>query len=103
MAMLRAADDFSMSTDVATDDVRAFWEAESCGEVYSSGATLVEQLEAQARARYSLEPYIASFAKFAQGRGRDVLEIGVGMGADHLEWARARPKALVGIDLTGRA
>jgi SAM-dependent methyltransferase len=29
-----------------------------------------------------------------------VLEVGVGMGADHHQWARARPRSLTGIDLT---
>jgi ubiquinone/menaquinone biosynthesis C-methylase UbiE len=82
--------------------VRKFWEAKSCGEIYSSGDTLEEQLDAQAEARYALEPYIRTFAKFDDARGRDVLEIGVGMGADHLEWARVKPKRLVGIDLTDR-
>jgi ubiquinone/menaquinone biosynthesis C-methylase UbiE len=33
----------------------------------------------------------------------DVLEVGVGMGADHLEWARHMPRSLSGIDLTERA
>jgi ubiquinone/menaquinone biosynthesis C-methylase UbiE len=32
-----------------------------------------------------------------------VLEIGVGMGADHLEWAKSSPRSLTGIDLTPRA
>ncbi len=32
-----------------------------------------------------------------------MLEIGVGMGADHLEWARSAPRSLTGIDLTQRA
>ncbi|HEX8199278.1 MAG TPA: class I SAM-dependent methyltransferase, partial [Isosphaeraceae bacterium] len=62
-----------------------------------------EQLERQARTRYELEPYLRDFADFPSGAGRDVLEIGVGMGADHLEWARARPRSLSGIDLTDRA
>lgn len=83
--------------------VRDFWNAASCGEVYAEGASRIEQLEAQAAARYALEPSIARFARFADGAGRDVLEIGVGMGADHLEWARRRPRTLVGIDLTPRA
>jgi SAM-dependent methyltransferase len=64
---------------------------------------LADQLEAQARARYELEPYIFEFARFDEGRGRDVLEIGVGMGADHLEWAKESPRSLTGIDLTPRA
>ena len=37
------------------------------------------------------------------GGRRDVLEIGVGMGADHLEWAQAAPRSLTGVDLTGQA
>jgi SAM-dependent methyltransferase len=84
-------------------DVRDFWEEASCGEVYAEGATRRAQLDAQFRARYALEPYIADFARFSDGHGRDVLEIGVGMGADHLRWAEAEPRRLVGIDLTPRA
>jgi ubiquinone/menaquinone biosynthesis C-methylase UbiE len=82
--------------------VHDFWDAESCGESYAR----VEDsyaLSAQERARYELEPYIAGFARFGDGCGRDVLEVGVGMGADHLMWARAAPRRLVGVDLTERA
>src|SRR6185437_11877628 len=91
----------------ARDDPKArvqeFWDAASCGEVYASGATDRERYESQANARYSLEPYIADFARFATGCGRDVLEVGVGMGADHADWARCDPRTLTGIDLTPRA
>ncbi|HWW92001.1 MAG TPA: hypothetical protein VN375_01450, partial [Vicinamibacteria bacterium] len=59
--------------------VRDFWNRAPCGEVYARGDELPERLEAQARARYELEPYLAEFARFADGRGRDVLELGVGM------------------------
>ena len=83
--------------------VQEFWDAASCGEVYASGSTDRDRYESHARTRYSLEPYIADFAKFASARGRDVLEIGVGMGADHVEWARSGPRTLTGIDLTPRA
>lgn len=80
-----------------------FWEAGSCGEVYAAGHGGRKGYEAQAAARYRMEPFIHPFARFAEGQGRDVLEVGVGMGADHLEWARARPRRLAGIDLTERA
>lgn len=80
-----------------------FWEQGSCGEVYAEGADERARFEAQARARYALEPFIFPFARFDEGRGRDVLEIGVGMGADHVEWARRGPRSLAGIDLTRRA
>jgi SAM-dependent methyltransferase len=85
------------------EQVRDFWSEASCGEVYARGDTRRAQLEAQARARYALEPYIADFARFDEGRGRTVLEIGTGMGADHQQWARHAPRLLVGMDLTSRA
>lgn len=85
------------------EEVRAFWDRHSCGEGYALGADLRAQLEAQARTRYELEPYLPQFARFHEGAGRDVLEIGVGMGADHLEWAKSAPRSLTGVDLTPRA
>jgi SAM-dependent methyltransferase len=85
------------------ESVREFWNAKSCGEVYAEGDSPAEKLAQQARERYILEPYIAAFAGFSHGAGKDVLEIGVGMGADHLEWAKSSPRSLTGIDLTDRA
>jgi ubiquinone/menaquinone biosynthesis C-methylase UbiE len=84
-------------------EVRRFWEAASCGEVYARGGTVEERLRKHAAARYRLEPYIRDFARFGEGASQDVLEIGVGMGADHLEWARSGPRRLAGIDLTPSA
>jgi SAM-dependent methyltransferase len=85
------------------DAVRAFWEREACGEAYAIGPNLQAQLETQARQRYALEPYLRPFARFEAARGLDVLEIGLGLGADHLEFARARPRTLAGVDVTSRA
>jgi SAM-dependent methyltransferase len=84
-------------------EVLQFWEAASCGEVYAEGDSAEERLRKHAEARYHLEPYIHDFARFGEGSGQDVLEIGVGMGADHLEWARSGPRRLAGIDLTPSA
>ena len=83
--------------------VRDFWDAKSCGEIYAKGQSQRSYYEAQREARHELEPYIVDFAKFHEGRGKDVLEIGVGMGADHVEWAKSRPRSLTGIDITDRA
>ncbi len=82
--------------------VEDFWDRSSCGERLATGPTEREKYEAQGRARFELEP-IPELAKFAEGAGKDVLEIGVGMGADHLEWAKSAPRSLTGIDLTERA
>lgn len=80
--------------------VQSFWDSQACGESYATGTEIREQLQAQATARYQLEPYLPEFAKFHEGAGKDVLEVGVGMGADHHEWAKSSPKSLTGIDIT---
>jgi ubiquinone/menaquinone biosynthesis C-methylase UbiE len=82
--------------------VRAFWDQGPCGEIYATGSDRPQQLAAQARERYRLEPHIAEFAGFREAAGKKVLEVGVGMGADHLEFAKAGPRLLIGIDLTDR-
>lgn len=92
-----------MSLTPDKQNVQAFWEEASCGEAYAVGETQLAQLREHARQRYALEPFIARFASFAEGSNRDVLEIGVGMGADHLEWAKSGPRRLIGVDLTERA
>jgi len=78
------------------DDVREFWNAEPCGSRYLGE---LADFKAHARARYELEPYIPDFAQFSSSGGLKVLEIGVGMGADYLEWLKAGAKA-TGVDLS---
>jgi ubiquinone/menaquinone biosynthesis C-methylase UbiE len=84
-------------------EIKDFWNQKSCGEVYAKGGSAVQRLENQLRARYELEPYILEFAGFEEFKGKDVLEIGVGMGSDHLRIAEHEPNRLAGIDLTERA
>lgn len=83
--------------------VKEFWNEKSCGEIYAVGQSEKEYYESESKSRYELEPYIFDFAKFHEGKNKDVLEIGVGMGTDHAEWAKSTPKSLTGIDLTPRA
>lgn len=45
---------------------------------------------------------IFPFAKFSESKGLNVLEVGVGLGADHQQFAQAG-SFLSGIDLTERA
>jgi SAM-dependent methyltransferase len=49
--------------------------------------------------RYAQEPYILDFARFGRGRGKRVLEIGLGAGTDFVNWVRSGAVAS-GIDLT---
>jgi len=78
------------------EEVREFWDADPCGTRYLGDE---RNFEAHARARYSLEPHIPEFAQFASARGLRVLEVGVGMGADYLEWLKAGARA-TGVDLS---
>ena len=78
--------------------VHDFWNAASCGEaLYLQGQEGVAYA-AQAAKRYELEPYIEGFAGFADASDRDVLEVGVGLGADHQRFAAAGAR-LTGVDL----
>jgi SAM-dependent methyltransferase len=88
------------------DDVRRYWEAEPCG----TGAAELSELEKGSlawfleleRTRYALDPYIWSVAQFSRHAGQRVLEIGVGAGTDHAQWA-AVTDDLHGVDLTAAA
>ena len=82
--------------------VRDFWEEASCGEELFLPSNDKSGYEMEMEARYRLEPYILDFARFNKARGERVLEIGVGLGADHQKFAEAGAK-LWGIDLTERA
>ena len=78
------------------DEVRQFWDADPCGSRYLEQR---QDFEAHARARYAIEPYIADFADFKSSKGMKVLEVGVGMGSDYLEWLKAGANA-TGVDLS---
>lgn len=82
--------------------VRQFWNRASCGEELYLPSLERSGFDAQAMRRYKLEPYIRDFARFDRSEGLRVLEIGVGLGADHEQFARAKAR-LSGIDLTERA
>lgn len=82
--------------------VHDYWNNASCGESLYLSALDGAGFDAHMLKRYELEPYIAEFAKFSSSRGKHVLEIGVGLGADHQQFAQAGAH-LSGVDLTERA
>lgn len=89
-----------------TEQVRSYWEDTPCG----TGSEIVGELQSGSREwferveeyRYSVEPFIHSIAQFTRHRGKRLLEVGVGAGTDHLQWARAGAECH-GVDLTDAA
>jgi ubiquinone/menaquinone biosynthesis C-methylase UbiE len=88
--------------ELSKQEVYDFWNRASCGEELYLPESDRGGHEAQARARYQLEPFIREFANFEAAGGLRVLEIGVGLGADHQQFAENEAD-LYGIDLTPRA
>ena len=84
------------------EDVRQFWEDASCREKLLLDGVDKKDYERQSSQRYSLEPIIETFAEFGHFSGKRVLEIGVGLGADHQRFAE-NGASIFGIDLTKRA
>lgn len=82
--------------------VRDFWNRASCGENLYLPTEDKDEYFAQRRERYRLEPFIPTFAEFDAWEGKKVLEVGVGLGADHQGFAEGGA-ILSGIDLTDRA
>jgi ubiquinone/menaquinone biosynthesis C-methylase UbiE len=95
-----------MSAQPIQDEVRGFWEQEPCG----TGKEITGTVEPRSRAwferiedhRYAVEPFIHSIAQFTRHHGKKLLEVGVGAGTDHLQWARAGAQCH-GVDLTQAA
>ena len=84
-------------------EVHDFWNQASCGETLYLSGNGKAGYQAQAKARYDLEgQLIFGLAHFEQAKGLKVLEIGVGLGADHQQFGEAGAD-LYGIDLTERA
>jgi ubiquinone/menaquinone biosynthesis C-methylase UbiE len=86
--------------------VKSYWEKEACGTQEFITGKLDELSPAWFRQieehRYEVEPFIHSVAQFTRHSGKSILEVGVGAGTDHLQWAKAGAKCY-GVDLTAKA
>ena len=87
---------------MAKEKVAEYWQAASCGEDLYLLQTDRDGYRLQSEARYQLEPYILPFMEPERWRGKRVLEIGVGLGADHQRLVEAGAET-TGLDLTERA
>jgi ubiquinone/menaquinone biosynthesis C-methylase UbiE len=87
-----------VETNIA--DVRRFWNANPCQSRLSQEAERRRYFEEISRKRFQgREWHVPIVAKFDSFRGKDVLEIGCGVGTDGIEFARNGAN-YVGVDLT---
>lgn len=88
------------------EEVRSYWEERPCGVAPAFVDALPERtrewFERIEEYRYKSEPFIHSVAQFTRHHGKAILEVGVGTGTDHLQWARAGA-CCSGVDLTDSA
>ncbi len=86
-----------------TKKVQEFWEKNPCGsdssELTGDRKKYFQKIEDY---RYQQEPFIHSFTQFTRYRNKKVLEVGVGMGTDFIQFCRAGAKTH-GIDLTDQS
>lgn len=83
--------------------VQDFWSQASCGETLYLASNDKTGYANQAEVRYALEgDMIFNLADFKKSKGLKVLEVGVGLGADHQQFAEAGAD-LFGVDLTENA
>ena len=90
----------SRAPTVEIAQVRDFWEAVPCGAKHASAREGTSEFFSEVeQRRYELEPFIPQYARFDDAGGKRVLEIGVGLGTDFVQFVRAGAHA-TGVDLT---
>jgi ubiquinone/menaquinone biosynthesis C-methylase UbiE len=78
-----------MNSSVKTS-VQNYWDASPCGTKFAAAEpgtpAFFQEVESH---RYRLEPHILELAPFQDARGKNVLEIGSGLGTDGVQFAKA--------------
>jgi len=101
----------NIDAQIATDqkrtleDTQEFWDHNVCGEHFINASVerqTPEFFAAYRKFRYTKEHHLNDILDWEGAKGKDVLEIGLGLGADSTRWAE-HAKTFTGADLTPAA
>lgn len=83
--------------------IQQYWDAQPCNIRHSAAKLGTRKyFEEVAHRKYFVEPHIPAFANFAAWKGKEVLEIGCGIGTDGIRFAAAGAHYL-GIDVSAHS
>lgn len=84
-------------------EIADYWDAQPCNIRHSPAEVGTRQYFRQVeRRKYFVEPHIPGFANFRAWKGKDVLELGCGIGSDAVSFAAAGAN-YVGIDVSAHS
>jgi len=90
-------------TKISLTKVRAFWDKQPCNIKHSSlEIGTREYFNEVEKRKYFVEPHIPRFAQFDLWRGKNVLEIGCGIGTDTINFAKIGAQ-ITAIDISSRS
>lgn len=85
------------------DEVREYWNEHPCGTQFTGlpwgSKEFFEHVE---KTRYEIQPFMHQLIRFDRYGGKEILEIGCGLGTDLLQFARAGAR-VTGIDITPKS
>lgn len=88
---------------VPIETVREFWDNRPCNLRHSPAPVGTREYFDQVEARrYFVEPHIPGFADFPRWRGKEVLEIGCGLGTESINFVRAGARLTI-VELSPRS